>query len=159
MKMNLTICEDNKVTITRVLKGRITPMRHVSRTHRVNLPCLYDVVQNGGHISIKHINTKQQSASISAKGLTTAEMWNIWLFIIGLFDMRRQKIAKLGTPTSCVAISKRDVRIAMEMQHIVHEESGVPPHNVSQHDIIASNLFIFIGHVHHENIPPPVLSN
>ena len=40
---NLIIAEDNEATIKILLKGRSTKLRHVHRTHRVNLESLYEI--------------------------------------------------------------------------------------------------------------------
>lgn len=89
-------------------------MRHISRTHRVNLTWLYDVVQDDGNNSTKYASTKHQCADIFTNGFTGAEMRNVLMSIVGLFNMVHHKMAKYATKP-CRAISSRDARIAMEM--------------------------------------------
>lgn len=98
-------------------------VRHVSRTHRVSLPWLYDVMQSDGNTSIKYANTKQQCAGIFKNGFTNAEMRKVLVPIIAVFDMNRQTSAKLGVHSPCIAMSKTGARVAMEIQKITDAES------------------------------------
>ena len=41
---DLVIWEDNEAVIKMTIKGRSTAMRHLSRTHRVNLDWLYEAL-------------------------------------------------------------------------------------------------------------------
>lgn len=123
-KMKLTVCEENEATINIVLKGRATPMRSISRTHRVNLSWLYDVIQNDGNESVKYVKTKQQCAGNFTKGVANIETWENLMTINGLFDMANQKISTHAS-SKCVVMSNRDARIAMQMQQLVEEEAGV----------------------------------
>ena len=42
----LTVCEDNEATVKIALKRRSPAMRHISRTHRVNLEWVYEAFQH-----------------------------------------------------------------------------------------------------------------
>ena len=57
------------------IKGRSPNMRHVARTHRVDLDWLFERIREDPGISIKHLPTKQQLADILTKGSFTAEQW------------------------------------------------------------------------------------
>ena len=50
----LVVLEDNEAVIKMTIKGRSTAMRHVQRTHRVNLDWLYERFLNDKGISIKY---------------------------------------------------------------------------------------------------------
>ena len=52
-------------------------MRHVSRTHRVNLDWLYARFLNDPGFMIKYLRTKFQIADILTKGSFNAEQWNV----------------------------------------------------------------------------------
>ena len=59
----LYIFEDNEAVIKMIIKGRSPTMRHVSRTHRVALDCLFDDRINlDPKIQITYIHTKNQLA-------------------------------------------------------------------------------------------------
>ena len=64
----LYVFEDNEAVIKIILKGRSPTMRHVSRTHRVALDCLFDRINLDPKIQIKYIDTKNQLADILNQG-------------------------------------------------------------------------------------------
>ena len=64
----LYIFEDNEAVIKMILKGRSPTMRHVSRTHRVALDWLFDIINLDPKIQIKYIDTKNRLADILTKG-------------------------------------------------------------------------------------------
>ena len=52
-------------------------MRHVARTHRVNLDWLFERLNRDPHVFMKFVGTKEQAADILTKGSFTAEAWNV----------------------------------------------------------------------------------
>lgn len=54
-------------------------MRHVQRTHRVNLDWLFERMARDPGIRIKFVGTKQQIADILTKGSFTAIQWKALL--------------------------------------------------------------------------------
>ena len=62
------IFEDNDAVIKQTVKGRSPNMRHVARTHRVDLDWLWERIREDPGIEIKYINTKIQLADILTKG-------------------------------------------------------------------------------------------
>ena len=72
----LYVFEDNEAVIKMIIKGRSPTMRHVSRTHRVALDCLFDRINVDSKIQIKYIDTKNQLADILTKGNFTHDEWN-----------------------------------------------------------------------------------
>ena len=98
----LYIFEDNEAVIKKIIKGRSLAMRHVSRTHRVALDCLFDRINLDPKIQIKHIDTKNQLADILTKGNFARDEWNhlLCLFNISHFSS-----------TNCLeAMSKKNTR-------------------------------------------------
>jgi hypothetical protein len=67
--------EDNDAVIKMCIKGRSPNMRHVARTHRVDLDWLFERIREDPGINIQYINTKQQIADIFTKGQFTTEQW------------------------------------------------------------------------------------
>lgn len=67
--------------------------------------------------------------------VTNAETLNVLMYIIGLFDKNHQNILNNTAQKSCIAMSSRDVRIAMEMQQSADEESGGQSHGTLQQDV------------------------
>ena len=79
------VFEDNEAVIKMIIKGRSPTMRHVSRTHRVDLDWLFDRINLDSKIQIKYIDTKNQLADILTKGNITRDEWN---HLLCLFNIR-----------------------------------------------------------------------
>ena len=60
-------------------------LRHLSRTHHVNLAWLTEVIQSDEMI-VKYVATDLQAADIFTKMFTNAQKWNDSLKLIGLVD-------------------------------------------------------------------------
>ena len=63
----LLILEDNDPVIKMCVKGRSSNMRHVSRTHRVNLDWLFERIRHDPGVSLTHAPTTEQIADIFTK--------------------------------------------------------------------------------------------
>ena len=61
----LYVFEDNEAVIKMMVKGWSPTMRHVSRTHRVDLDSLFDRINLDSKIQIRYIDTKHQLADIA----------------------------------------------------------------------------------------------
>ena len=66
--VNLKIHEDNQATILVVRKGFSPKLRHISRTHKVNLSSLSEVIAEG-NIDLDYVDTNEQAADIFTKAL------------------------------------------------------------------------------------------
>ena len=60
--------EDNDAVIKMCIKERNTSLRHVARTHRVNLDWLFERLNRDPAVFIKSLGTKEQSPDILTKG-------------------------------------------------------------------------------------------
>ena len=72
----LIIFEDNDAVIKICIKGRSPNLRHVNRTHRVDLDWLNERIQNDLGVFLKFCPTRDQLADIFTKGSFSAELWN-----------------------------------------------------------------------------------
>jgi len=90
----LVVLEDNDAVIKMLIKGRTDKMRHVSRTHRIDLDWLFDVMRNDPGLRIKYINTKSQVADMFTKGNFTSQLWQHLVFLSGLAPTRLVEKAK-----------------------------------------------------------------
>ena len=72
----LILLEDNDAVIKMTLKMRAPTLRHVARTHRVDLDWLFERIQYDPGVSIHFVGTKQQIADMFTKGQFSAEQWN-----------------------------------------------------------------------------------
>ena len=70
------IFEDNDAVIKACIKGRSTAMRHVGRTHRVDLDWLWERIRTDPGVFIKYVGTKEQIADLFIKGSFSAELWH-----------------------------------------------------------------------------------
>ena len=57
------------------VKERAPMMRHVARTHRVDLDLLFQQLKEDPGLSIKFVGTKLQIADLFTKGSFTAQAW------------------------------------------------------------------------------------
>ena len=58
------VFEDNEAVIKMIIKGRSPTMRHVSKTHRVAMDWLFDIIYLDNQIQIRYIDTKHTLADI-----------------------------------------------------------------------------------------------
>ena len=65
----LEVLEDNQATITVIRKGYSSKLRHVSRTHKVNLASLSEAIKADG-VSLQYVESKKQAADIFTKALS-----------------------------------------------------------------------------------------
>ena len=73
----MLVLEDNDAVIKMTLKGRSPNMRHVARTHRVDLDWLFERFQTDPGILIRYVNTLSHIADFLTKGSFTSQSWNI----------------------------------------------------------------------------------
>jgi hypothetical protein len=78
-RASLYALEDNDAVIKMIVKGRSPNLRHVGRTHRVDLDWLFDRITKDPGVFIKWVGTKEQLADILTKGSFTAGAWNALL--------------------------------------------------------------------------------
>ena len=71
----LVCLEDNDAVIKMSIKGRTNKLRHVTRTHRIDLDWLFEVLREDPGVNIKYINTKRQVADIFTKGQFTSQQF------------------------------------------------------------------------------------
>ncbi len=69
----LVIFEDNEAVIKMTIKGRSPQIRHVSRTHRIDLDFLFERIREDPGIQIMFVGTKDQIADMLTKGAFSAE--------------------------------------------------------------------------------------
>ena len=82
----LYVFEDNEAVIKTIIKGRSPTMRHVSRTHRAALDCLFDRINLDPKIQIKYVDTKNQLAHMLTKGSFTRDEWDDLLRLLNIMN-------------------------------------------------------------------------
>ena len=68
--------EDNEAIVKMIIKGRSPTMRHVSRTHRVELDWLIDRINLEPKIQIKYVDSENQFADMLTRESFTRDEWN-----------------------------------------------------------------------------------
>ena len=81
-EMPLSVQEDNQATILVVKKGWSPKLRHIAKTHKVDLGSLSEVFENPS-VSIEYIDITKQSADIFTKALEP-QKWGNAIALIGL---------------------------------------------------------------------------
>ena len=89
--IKLRTYEDNQATITVVKRGFSKKLRHISRTHEVNLSSLKEACVNDD-TELVYIDTKKQAAGILTKALAP-NLWDSALEMLGI-----QKICQCLPP-------------------------------------------------------------
>ena len=74
--------EDNQATIACVEKGYSPKLRHILRTHKVNLASLKEIFERDEAV-LKYINTNLQAADIFTKALEP-QKWDNALHLLGV---------------------------------------------------------------------------
>ena len=78
----LVFQEDNQATI-QILKTQKNPtLRHLNRTHRVNVSWLCEVFRNLKEVELKYCKTDEMAAGIFTKAFTNPIKWNAALSLI-----------------------------------------------------------------------------
>ena len=83
--VELQVHEDNQATILVVRKGFSPKLRHISRTHKVNLGSLSEVMAEP-NIDLRYVDTNEQAADIFTKALPPHK----WAAALALLGIRRE---------------------------------------------------------------------
>ena len=81
--VKLIVAEDNEAVIKILSKGRSAKLRHVARTHRVNLDWLYDLFRQP-EILARYVSTNYQIADLGTKATTKGEPWHRLVTLMGI---------------------------------------------------------------------------
>ena len=85
----IRIMEDNEAVIKMIIKAHAPMLKHVARTHRIDLDWWFERLSTDPAIYGRYIHTKLQIADILTKGHFTSEQWNALC-----------KLLRLGLPPS-----------------------------------------------------------
>ena len=103
----LVIFEDNDAVIKMCIKGRSPAMRHVARTHRIDLDWLWERMRTDPGVYIKYVGTKEQIADMFTKGAFTAEAWKNLCRLAQIGDLRHFNAQKSSDPGPAKAAGKK----------------------------------------------------
>jgi hypothetical protein len=91
----LVLLEDNDAVIKMLIKGRTDRLRHVPRTHRIDLDWLFELIRKDPGLNIKYISTKLQAADIFTKGGFTSEQFLHLMFMCCIARTTRKQDREL----------------------------------------------------------------
>ena len=72
---HLIIAEDNEAVIKLVKEARSMALRHLPRTHRIDLQWVFEVCSHP-RVMMRYVNTKQQGADPMAKSINNSQTWS-----------------------------------------------------------------------------------
>ena len=72
----LFMLEDNEPVIKISIKRRWPQLKHVPRTHRIDLDWIFDRINEDPGVNIRHVGTKNQLADMLTKGMFTEQQFN-----------------------------------------------------------------------------------
>ena len=142
----LYVFEDNEAVIKMIIKGRSPSMRHVSRTHRVALDWLFDMINLDSQIQIRYIDSKHQLADILTKGNFTRDEWNNLLHLFNISHFSSTCCAKNSSLISCSkTLTKRmqeqkgeERSVTISKSTAMNLSSRVPTRSSSAKSLVAS---------------------
>ena len=132
--------------IKMITKGRSPTTRHVSRTHRVALDWVFDMINLGSKIQIRYSDSKHQLADILTKGNFTCDEWNNLLHLFNISHFSSTCCAKNSSLISCTkTMAKRmqeqkgeEIIVAKSKSAAMNLSSQVPTSSSSAKSPIAS---------------------
>ena len=100
--------QDNDAVIKMVVKARAPTLKHVSRTHRIDLDWLFERIQKDPCIFGRYIHTKLQIADMLTKGNFTSEQWLVLCSLMRLSPPPKMKEVPLPPPSVSPPKSTRE---------------------------------------------------
>ena len=82
--MILRILEDNSAVIAIIAKGFSQKLRHLAKTHRVNVASTCEAVNDNDDVLVQHVPTEDQRSDIMTKGLAPQK----WAHALMLLNMK-----------------------------------------------------------------------
>ena len=75
-RAKLFMLEDNEAVIKMTIKMRSPQMKHISRTHRICIDSLFEIIDQDPGCFIRYVGTKLQISDILTKGMFTADQFS-----------------------------------------------------------------------------------
>ena len=92
---DLIVAEDNEAVIKIIKKCRSTALRHLPRTHSIDVTWLFEVC-GAPEICVRYCNTKQQVADLMTKVLNSPPVWE------HLLDIAQIRAGPVPTPAAAI---------------------------------------------------------
>ena len=101
-KIRFVVFEDNEAVIKILKKGRSPLLRHVHRTHRINLDWLFEIFRSDESIRLGYMPTKLQLGDAFTKGSFNSKTWSDLMKLLQIVHLEDSKAAAV-----CRSISRR----------------------------------------------------
>ena len=88
------IAEDNEAVIKIIAKARSMALRHLPRTHRIDVHWLFEVCSHP-RVRMRYCNTKQQIADLMTKALNSPATWE---HLLDIAQIRGGVTSEKATP-------------------------------------------------------------
>jgi hypothetical protein len=99
----LVIAEDNEAVIKIVKKARSMALRHLPRTHRIDVQWLFEVCSNP-RVRMLYVNTKPHIADLMTKALNNPQVWE---HLLDIAQIRGGIESEAGNSTTPALLSVR----------------------------------------------------
>ena len=86
---HLVIAEDNEAVIKIIRKCRSIALRHLPRTHKIDVTWLFEVCE-APEIHLRHVKTDSQVADLLTKGFNSPDKWGSLLKIAQIHQGSQQ---------------------------------------------------------------------
>ena len=87
--IQLTVAEDNEAMMKICKSGNITKLRHLSRTHRVNVAFVLERINSDDDIDLVRVETNNMTADIYTKRFTDPKKWASLLYLNNIVDVEK----------------------------------------------------------------------
>ncbi len=92
---------DNQATLKIIKSGRTQKLRHVARTHRINIDWLHELYKEA-IVNIRYVETKYMPADIFTKAFTSKMKWNHVAYLIGLCNCSKNNVPTVSPAAICL---------------------------------------------------------
>ena len=89
------------------IKGRSPNLRHIYRTHRVDLDWLVERMKVDPGVNLKYVGTNEQMADLLTKASFTIPKWNSLLNLHQIGEMKGEKKKAEPTPVKKNSSTKK----------------------------------------------------
>ena len=93
-------------------------MRHVTRTHRVDLDWLFERIRKDHYILIKYVNTKEQLADIFTKGSFSEVQWRALCKLMQLESSSKPLLGEIRSGSTTMLVSSVAILAQKPLQFI-----------------------------------------
>ena len=125
--VKLIVAEDNEAVIKILVKGRTSALRHVHRTHRINIDWLVEVCSSDC-VRVKYVNTTAQIADMLTKHFSSVPTWEN-LVRLSQIRLPNDKCPSVGSilPTNQDKSSKPKATLCCHPIRMDRSRAAVPP--------------------------------